>query len=234
MPPPPNPSQTRQTRQHPQRRPLATRQRPAAKRVAAWLAAAKVSPNGISWFGLLCGIGAGAALAATSFGEGPAVRMAWIGAAALVQLRLAANMFDGMVAERLGRASPIGELYNEVPDRISDAATLIGLGYAAGGDVVLGFVAACVALFVAYARAFGAGAGAGQEFCGPMAKPHRMFTVTVFALYCGLAPAAWQPRIGAEDWGPAALCLALIIIGGLWTAGRRLRRVAMTLREAGP
>jgi phosphatidylglycerophosphate synthase len=220
--------------QHPQRRPLATRQRPAARRVAAWLAAAKVSPNAVSWFGLLCGIGAGAALAATSLTEGPAARAAWIGGAALVQLRLAANMFDGMVAERLARSSPVGELYNEVPDRISDVATLVGLGYAAGGDVVLGFVAACVALFVAYTRAFGAGAGAGQEFCGPMAKPHRMFTVTVFALYCGVAPAAWQPRLGTGDWGPAAGCLALIIAGGLWTAGRRLRRVAATLREAGP
>jgi hypothetical protein len=58
--------------------------------------------------------------------------------------------------------------------------------------------------------------------------------VTVLALYCGLAPAAWQPGIGAGDRGLAALGLALIIAGGVWTAGRRLRRVAGILGESGP
>lgn len=33
-----------------------------------------------------------------------------------------ANMLDGMVAIESGRASPLGELYNDAPDRIAEAA----------------------------------------------------------------------------------------------------------------
>ena len=80
---------------------------------------------------------------------------AFLAAAALIQLRLAANMFDGMVALETGRASPTGELFNEVPDRVSDAAMFIGAGYAAGGNPTLGYLAACLALFVTYVRGRG-------------------------------------------------------------------------------
>lgn len=215
-----------------ERRPLATRERAASKRIAKALAATRVTPNAISIAGLLCGVAAGFALAATAPLDGLAQRLAWLGGAILVQLRLAANMFDGMVALETGRSSPLGELYNEVPDRVSDAATLIGLGYAAGGDPVAGYVAACVALFAAYVRAVGAGAGAGQQFCGPMAKPHRMFAVTVGAVYCAVAPAAWQPSVGDARWGVAAIVLAIVVAGGLLTAARRLVRIGRRLREA--
>src|SRR5438132_145918 len=81
----------------------------------------------------------GVALAATSFTAGIPQRTLWVIAAALVQFRLACNMLDGMVAVESGVASPVGELYNEIPDRISDAAALIGLGYAAGGSATLGY-----------------------------------------------------------------------------------------------
>ena len=60
----------------------------------------------------------------------------------LIQLRLAANMFDGMVAIETGKASPTGAIYNEIPDRVSDAAMFLGAGYAAGGQPPLGYRAA--------------------------------------------------------------------------------------------
>lgn len=213
------------------RRPIATRDRAAAQRIAQWLADRNVSPNLISIFGMLAGMAAGVALAATSVASS-LDRAAWIVGAALVLLRLLANMFDGMVAIERGRASPVGELYNEAPDRVSDAATLIGLGYAAGGAVTLGYLAACVAMFVAYVRAMGAAAGTTQEFCGPMAKPQRMFVVTIIALYCGLAPCGWQPTLNdPQNWGLAAFGLIVIVIGGLFTAARRLQRIGGTLRN---
>ena len=46
----------------------------------------------------------------------------------------------------------MGELYNEVPDRVSDAATLIGLGHAAEGWPVLGFLAAILVSRILLAR----------------------------------------------------------------------------------
>jgi phosphatidylglycerophosphate synthase len=152
-------------------------------------------------------------------------------AAVFVQLRLLANMFDGMVAIETGKASPTGALYNEVPDRVSDAAMFIGAGYALGGLPALGYLAACMAVFLAYLRAQGRVAGAPQEFCGPMAKPQRAFVMTLLSVYCAAAPAAWQTGLLVGGWGTVAWVLLLIIVGELWTVGRRLRRIARALRN---
>lgn len=208
-----------------ERRPLATRDTRWARRVSLWLARLGVTPNTISVAGMIAGILSGAAFYATARWPDYA-RLGMIAGAALVQLRLLANMLDGMVAIETKTASAVGELYNEVPDRISDGATLIGFGYALGSDPTHGYIAACLAFLVAYIRAMGKAAGARHEFCGPMAKPHRMFVVTLGALYAGLAPAAWQPNPGMPVW-----VLALIIAGCLITVARRLLRISATLRR---
>jgi phosphatidylglycerophosphate synthase len=216
------------------RRPIASRERAWSRAVAGWLVKRGVSPNAISIAGMIACLFAGGFLAATSVTSGIGQRTLWLAAATLVQLRLAANMLDGMVAVQTGKASPIGELYNEIPDRISDAAALIGLGYAAGGSPTLGYVATALAIFTAYVRAQGKAAGANAEFCGPMAKPHRMFLLTVAALFLALTPASWHFRFGPIDspdrWGVPAAALAIISIGCIVTAIRRLARIAATLR----
>jgi phosphatidylglycerophosphate synthase len=182
---------------------------------------------------MLAAIAGGALLYATRDLDGWPARIAWIAAAALAQVRLMANMFDGMVAIESRRASHVGELYNEVPDRISDTAILVGMGYARGGHVVLGFTAALLAVFTAYVRAMGKVAGGPQEFCGPMAKPQRMFVVTFTALWCGLAPAAWQIASDAGGPGVPAYALALIVAGCVVTAARRLVRIGRSLQRGG-
>lgn len=209
------------------RRPIASRDTALAQRVADWLIARHVAPNTISVFGMLAGVGAGVALAATSIGPAHA-GVFWLAGALLVQLRLLCNLFDGMVAVGADRSSPVGELYNEVPDRISDAATLIGLGYAAGGVPWLGFTAAVLAVFTAYLRAMGVAAGAGNHFCGPMAKPQRMFLVTITALYLALAPSAWHPQVAGFEL--PSLSLMLLAAGCGATGVRRLDRIARDLR----
>ncbi len=214
-----------------ERRPIAARRWPIWQKTAKVLAQRGVSPNGISLTGMGCGLAAGAALAATT-SAGDWERLAWLIGAALIQLRLLANLLDGMVAIESGRASPIGELYNEVPDRVSDSATLIGAGYAVGGAPVLGYLAACAALLTAYVRAMGKAAGAPQEYCGPMAKQQRMALLTAVALYCALAPAAWQPTW--TGLGLVAAALLVIALGGLITALRRLARIAANLRRSKP
>ena len=205
-----------------ERRPIASRDLAASQRAAEWLAARGVTPNAISVAGMISGILGGLALAAT--GRLPHLgRVCWLLGAFLAQLRLLANMFDGMVAVRCGKASPVGELYNEVPDRVSDAAILIGLGYAAGSDVILGYVATIVAILVAYIRAMGKVAGAHQEFCGPMAKPQRMAAVTLAAVLMTILPAGSVRHL-------PSLALLVIIVGGAITAVRRLARIAAALR----
>ena len=90
------------------------------------------------------------------------------------------------------RASKTGELYNEVPDRISDAAVFIGAGFAWGGNITLGYIATILAIFTAYVRAAGKIAGAPNEFCGPMAKQHRMLVITLICVYAAITPRSWQ------------------------------------------
>jgi phosphatidylglycerophosphate synthase len=176
---------------------------------------------------MLVGILGGIALYATSRTVGWDQRMIWLAAAFCIQMRLLANMLDGMVAVALKRASPLGELYNELPDRASDLAIIIGAGYASGGSPVFGYVAACIAVLTAYVRAVGKAAGASNLFVGPMAKPQRMFTLTIISLLMCILPAGYQVEWGAYHLGFAALGLALIIVGGCLTV---FRRVALTVR----
>src|SRR5258708_5623567 len=135
------------------RRPIAARSHPLAQSMAAWLVRREISPDTISVFGLACGVAAGLAFSATRWTDA-ASAMLWLTGATLIPLRLAANMFDGMVAVERGITSPVGELYNEIPDRISDSAVLIGVGIA-GGDWGLGASAALAAVATAYVRGAG-------------------------------------------------------------------------------
>src|SRR5438094_1406574 len=111
------------------RRPIATRNQKWAQAVTVWLASRNVSPNAISIAGMCACIIGGIALGVTSISD---YRVLWLIAALGAQLRLTANMLDGMVALASGRASKVGELYNEIPDRVSDAAVFVGAVFAGG------------------------------------------------------------------------------------------------------
>src|SRR5436309_14556060 len=210
------------------RRPIATRNQKWAQAVTVWLASRNVSPNAISIAGMCACIIGGIALGVTSISD---YRVLWLIAALGAQLRLTANMLDGMVALASGRASKIGELYNEIPDRISDAAVFIGAGFALGGNVALGYIATILAIFTAYVRSAGKIAGAPNEFCGPMAKQHRMFVITLICLYLAITPRSWQ-MIAFNDSriGLMTLGLVVIVVGCVITVFRRVSRITQALK----
>lgn len=187
--------------------------------MAAALVARGASPNGISVAGMIAGLAAGLAFAATVWLPGAAWAL-WLLGALLVQARLMANLLDGMVAIGRGVASPVGELFNEVPDRVSDTAVLVGLGVAAG-SLALGLAAALAAMLTAYIRTTARAAGAPSDFGGPMAKQHRMALATGLAIWCAVLPDA---RV---IWA----VLAVITAGSLLTAWLRLSRAAAALRR---
>lgn len=195
-------------------------------RAARWLIHRRISPNTISILGMLAAVAAGIALAATAYPEFD--RAGFMVALLGLGLRALGNILDGMVAVGSGCASAVGELYNEIPDRISDAALLVGLGFAAGSSPVLGFTAALGAVFVAYVRAQGKACGAHHEFCGPMGKPGRMLVLGLVCAWGGLARSQWQSfhGIGIPVWG-----LMAILIGCVLTVFRRLARIARALRS---
>ncbi len=210
------------------RRPIATRNRKWAQAATAWLASRNVSPNGISIAGMGACIVAGIALSLTSISD---YRILWLIAACGAQLRLTANMLDGMVAIASSRTSKTGELYNEVPDRISDAAVFIGAGFAWGGNLALGYVATILAIFTAYVRAAGKIAGAPNEFCGPMAKQHRMLVITLICIYSAITPRSWQMMTFDDSRiGLLTLGLGVIVVGCVITVVRRISRIAHALK----
>src|SRR5262249_18347373 len=101
------------------RRPLKSRNTAWAASVARWLVRARVRPNQISLMSV-----AAAALAALRLLRGFSLP-----AALFIQLRLLCNLMDGMVAAEGGLRSAMGEIYNDLPDRISDALILLAAGY---------------------------------------------------------------------------------------------------------
>ena len=210
-----------------QRRPIKAREFAASQAVAHFLSVRGVSPNGISLFGLACAVTAGMLLAFAA----PGAFWPWLFAALLIEGRLLCNMFDGMVAIERAVASKLGELYNEVPDRIADIAVLVGLGYAPGGAPWLGYVAALAAVFTAYVRVLGVSLGAPADFSGLMAKPYRMQTVALASVICAAATligASYETVIGS--FGVPALALAVIAFGSITTSLRRLIHLAAHLR----
>ena len=154
-------------------------------------------------------------------------------AAGSIQLRLLANMLDGLVAVEGGRKTPTGDLFNEVPDRIADVLILAPAGYALiwldSAGMALGWLVALLAVLTAYVRVFGGSLGFPQSFMGPMAKQHRLATLTLACLLSVIEVivAGFQGRI---------LFLALLVIGlgaGL-TIIRRLRLIARELQDRVP
>lgn len=204
------------------RRPLATRQAGWAIALARWLARAGVRPNGISISGVAIAFATGVALA-ISAERTPHVRALLLLAAAVgVQLRLLCNLLDGMLAVEGGLKSKTGDIFNEMPDRIADVFILVGAGYSIRHlphGVTLGWAAALVAVFTAYVRQMGGALGVTQHFIGPMAKQHRMFTLTVACVIAAIeAMLTLAPRAMFAG-------LTLIIVGSVVTAVRRTRRI---------
>jgi phosphatidylglycerophosphate synthase len=211
----------------PNRRPIKMRSARWAQALATALAKLGVSPNQVSLFSIIVAlIGAGLFL-----GEGFGSGSPWllIGAGVCVQLRLLANMLDGLIAVEGGRQTKVGELYNEIPDRIADVLFLASAGYGSQHAIwgtALGWSAAVLAVGTAYIRVLGARRGWEQDFRGPIAKQQRMFLLTVG---CFLAAAEH-----ILNWPRQSLfwILVLINIGTLVTCIRRARSLAQRLENA--
>jgi phosphatidylglycerophosphate synthase len=175
---------------------------------------------------MIAGLVGGGLLAATRLDREHAVLL-YLAAVACVQLRLLANLLDGMVAIQSGKASRVGELYNEVPDRVSDTAFFVGAGYAVGSEPLLGLWAALAAMATAYVRTTGKTAGAPMGFCGPMAKQHRMAVLTIAAITCAVT-SLFESTAG---WPIMKATLWLILVGSVITCIRRLLRIARFLKN---
>lgn len=203
------------------RRPLASRDTGWARRLTRWLASTPVTPNQISGAGMVAALVSGLCLWAAGGDSGRAAFL--ILGALFCQLRLLCNLLDGMVAIEAGRGSPDGGFWNEFPDRISDMLILIGVALGLG-EPALGWAAISFAFLTAYIRELGVNCGAGADFSGPMAKPHRMALITAAAILSLFEP-LWN---GAGQILHAALWI--VALGAALTAARRAVRLVVKLR----
>lgn len=204
------------------RRPLKTRSRHSARWLASLLARASVSPNSVSLAGIVFSAGAAAALASLPRSDSRGQISLLVLAAVCIQLRLLCNMLDGLIAVEGGKHTPSGILYNEIPDRIDDVLILVGAGYAVSGSagLLLGWLAAALAIMTAYVRLLGGSLQLVQDFTGPMAKPQRMALLTVACL-------ASIIEVIVTGYRGVVLAGALIfmIFGMCWTLYRRVHRI---------
>lgn len=215
-----------------ERRPIKTRSHGWSKRLAVYLAKKNITPNQISLFSMVFAALAMIGAMTWNMLSIPALQVFLLLLVIVgVQGRLICNLLDGMVAIEGGKKTPAGELYNDIPDRVSDAIIFIGIGVGLDStmpySVVLGFTAALFAVLTAYIRVLGVSLGTPAYFSGPMAKQHRMAMVTLGVLF----------TIGcifyAEQYTVWVLYVVLLIIlfGSVLTCFIRVKKIKIFLEE---
>tara|TARA_R110002072_G_scaffold276051_1_gene437280 strand:- start:7338 stop:7958 length:621 start_codon:yes stop_codon:yes gene_type:complete len=164
-----------------ERRPLKSRNTSWAKTLAKTIAGLGISPNFISVVSVVFSLFGYLFYCYASKGS----PLLLIAAAATIQLRLLCNLFDGMVAVEYNKKTPMGDVYNDLPDRIADVLFILGAGlyckdlaYA----TELAWLCSSLAIMTAYIRVLGTSIGTPTYFLGPMAKPHRMFLLTIASI----------------------------------------------------
>ena len=140
-------------------------------------------------------------------------------------------MLDGMVALAAGTASGRGEIFNDLPDRISDVLIFVGAAHSGWMHPLFGYWAAIFSLGTAYIGVLGQAVGGQREFGGIMSKPWRMVALGLGA-WLTYALDRWNggdlfiAHHLALDWA----CL-IVIAGCFQTSAQRLGRILRALEK---
>jgi len=161
-------------------------------RIVHGLALTRISPNALTFFGLVINIGA-AVLFGLAGAENQARMFRW--AAATIIGAGIFDMVDGRVARATGQVTQFGAFFDSVIDRYSDLALFFGLlvYYARAGRffyIVLVAVVMTGSVMVSYTRAR-AESLIGSCKVGFMERPERIVLVFIGALFTRLAPVLW-------------------------------------------
>jgi phosphatidylglycerophosphate synthase len=211
------------------RRPIKARDSRWAAAAASFLAGHGATPDAISIASIAFAGIAALAFLALRFDRDPLARAAFFAVAiAGIQGRLVCNLLDGMVAIEGGKKTKSGGVFNELPDRISDPLIIVPAGYAISSlpySLALAWFAALMAVMTAYVRALGRTMGTPDFFSGPMAKQHRMATLTIACALC--VPASFWSLDGLILY----VALVAIAAGCVITVIRRTMLIVRTLEN---
>lgn len=200
------------------RRPIANVFRRTAHVAVGWAVRARIHPDVFSYGSIVA-----AFIAAFLFWRSREMPMLILPAIAFAFVRLWLNMFDGMVAIAAGKASKIGEIINDLPDRVSDVVIFAGVAHSGWCNPIFAYWVAIFAVIVAYVGMIGQAMGVQREFSGWMAKPYRIVALSIGAL-ATLAGVKTAP-LTILDW-----TLIAILIGCVQTIIVRLARIFRALR----
>lgn len=208
------------------RRPLKVRGSVWSQKFASYLSKKDITPNQISIGSIVASFIASIFILFISNDNLFTIWISPILAALFIQMRLLCNLFDGMVALEGGKSTKSGELFNDIPDRVSDSLLFIALGYSITNisfGIELGYLAALFAALTAYVRVLGASMQAGSCFKGPMAKQHRMAILTTALI---LTP--FELSLFATDY-ILTITLFIITMGSFLTIVNRTKTIYNTL-----
>ena len=211
------------------RRDVATRKITLFHKLARGLVQLGLKPNTVSILSSVFAIIGGICFG-KSFGAEAPTQIALLGVGVLcIQLRLICNLIDGLMAVECGLKTASGEIFNDVPDRISDVAFIVGAGIFAQSFapwvIHLAWLGAIFAVLTAYVRVLGTSMNDSHDFSGPMAKQHRMFLLTLGAV--GGIAEVWL----AAPAYTMSLALVFVTVGSATTCGRRLNRLYRDLEK---
>jgi len=218
------------------RRPVTSRNTKWAPRIAFWLKSVGFKPNTISVISTIFALAGAAGFFCSACPGDALTRALWLLLGVIGILgRLLCNLFDGLVAVEGGLKTATGEIFNDLPDRISDLVLMVASGYAAAMQVgntdawhQAGWCAAALSILTAYIRYLGAAQKVGHFFLGPMAKQQRMAVLILSAILS----VALEPHLLKVGTCFRA-GLVIIIVGSIITCVRRVRKIAAALNKAG-
>ncbi len=139
----------------------------------------------------------------------------------LAAFRLILNLLDGQVARRTGAARPMGEVWNELCDRLADVLFIGGLAFVEVVGPWAALSAVLAALLASYVGITAKAVGVARQYGGIMSKPGRMVVLAI------AAPLAFM----TGDTRLLTLAAAAILGGAVVTLGQRLRATSVALRH---
>jgi CDP-diacylglycerol--glycerol-3-phosphate 3-phosphatidyltransferase len=181
------------------------------------LAAAGLTPNGVTLAALGLSFAVGAAIAWR-----PDARWALLLLPPALFVRMALNALDGMMARELGMQSRRGAILNELGDVASDTALYLPLALAPGVPAALRVGVVLLAVISEMTGVVAVQVGATRRYDGPMGKSDRAFVFGALGLALGL---------GAPGGRWVGVLLGLVLLLLLLTIRNRARGA---LREVAP
>lgn len=166
-------------------------------------------PDTLSWLALLlCIIAAALFIFARQF------NFLWPVISLLLMLRITLNALDGMVAQVKGIARKQGEILNEMLDRYSDTAVILGLIFSSIVKPWLGYLALISVLLSSFSGILGKAVYGKREFSGPMGKADRMIWLSAVCLLYFLFPFVRALSFTKFKFSLFELLMGMFIAGG--------------------